>query len=93
MADKRLVFPSATEKEVQEEPQAPQPTSFFFKCGKPNFILTYNAQLGKKIFFQNYSFVTKDQDLAMIVREKLVVRNLAIELSEKDFYTGPMKGR
>lgn len=93
MAEKRLVFPSATKKEVvaQEVEKSP-PTSFFFKCGKPNLILTYDAQLGKKIFFQNYSFVTNDTTLADVIRKELVARNLAVELTEETFVPGPMKG-
>lgn len=91
MGEKRLVFPSDLEKEVVAEPKAPVATSFFFKCGKPNLILTYNAQLGKKIFFQNYSFITKDESLATIIREKLVSRGQAIELTEENFFTGPIR--
>jgi hypothetical protein len=64
-------------KSLQKEEVAPQEV-FYFRSFKPN--LRYG-----KIIFTNYQLITSDHAEVALIRNDLISRNLAIELTAEEF--------
>lgn len=59
---------------------------FYFKSFKPTLNITVK---GTKISFRNYAFSTSDENIASIVKDSIVNRNLAKEVPADEFFFGP----
>ena len=61
-----------------QKKEEPLQEVFYFRSFKP--LLRF-----RKLTFENYQFVTTDIEVAEVIREKLVSRGLAVELTSDEF--------